>query len=61
MTRPKPKNAPALAQFAVPSKHAALRARERISLQDHRELPHINSTTTGLYDGRGLHYRGRQK
>ena len=59
MTKPKPKNAPALAQFAVPSKHAALRARERISLQDHRELPHINSTTTGLYLGRELDYRGK--
>ena len=60
MTRPKPKNAPALAQFAVPSKHAVLRAKERMTLADHKgHVPYTNATTAGLYLGRELDYRGK--
>ena len=36
------------------------RAAERITLQDRKTVPHLNSTMGGRYEGKELQYRGRQ-
>ena len=54
--------APPGASLANPiaiKKWQAQRNAERITLQDHKTLPHINSTMRDRYDGRELRYRGR--
>jgi len=33
---------------------------ERITLQDRKTVPHLNSTVCGQYEGKELQYRGRQ-
>ena len=33
---------------------------ERITLQDRKTVPHLNSTMGGRYEGKELQYRGRQ-
>ena len=33
---------------------------ERITLQDRKTVPHLNSTVGGRYEGKELQYRGRQ-
>ena len=33
---------------------------ERISLSEHKTVPHLNSTMGGRYEGKELSYRGRQ-
>ena len=33
---------------------------ERISLSEHKTVPHLNSTMGGRYEGKELQYRGRQ-
>ena len=32
----------------------------RITLQEHKTVPHLNSTMGGRYEGKELQYRGRQ-
>lgn len=41
-------------------KWQAQRNAERITLQDHKTIPHLNSTMGGRYEGKELQYRGRQ-
>ncbi len=36
------------------------RQAERITLQDRKTVPHLNSTMGGRYKGKELQYRGRQ-
>ena len=36
------------------------RQAERITLQDRKTVPHLNSTVGGRYEGKELQYRGRQ-
>ena len=36
------------------------RQAERISLSEHKTVPHLNSTVGGRYEGKELSYRGRQ-
>ena len=33
---------------------------ERITVQDRKTVPHLNSTMGGRYEGKELQYRGRQ-
>ena len=33
---------------------------ERITLSEHKTVPHLNSTVGGRYEGKELQYRGRQ-
>ena len=33
---------------------------ERITVQDRKTVPHLNSTVGGRYEGKELSYRGRQ-
>ena len=33
---------------------------ERITVQDRKTVPHLNSTVGGRYEGKELQYRGRQ-
>ena len=48
----------ALAQPVTPDKWE--RQAERITLQDRKTVPHLNSTMGGRYEGKELSYRGRQ-
>lgn len=50
----------ALANPVPQTKWEAQREKERITLLDHRTLPHLNSTMRGRYEGKELQYRGRQ-
>ena len=50
----------ALAQPVTPDKWERQRAAERITLQDRKTVPHLNSTVGGRYEGKELQYRGRQ-
>ena len=49
-----------LAQPIAPDKWERQRQAERISLSEHKTVPHLNSTVGGRYDGKELSYRGRQ-
>jgi hypothetical protein len=49
-----------LAQPVAPDKWERQRHAERISLSEHKTVPHLNSTMGGRYDGKELSYRGRQ-
>ena len=48
-----------LAQPITPDKWERQRAAERITLQDRKTVPHLNSTVGGRYEGKELSYRGR--
>ena len=50
----------ALAQPVNADKWERQRNAERISLSEHKTVPHLNSTVGGRYDGKELSYRGRQ-
>ena len=43
-----------------PDKWERQRQAERISLSEHKTVPHLNSTVGGRYEGKELSYRGRQ-
>jgi hypothetical protein len=49
-----------LAKTITPDKWELQRQAERITLQDRKTVPHVNSTMGGRYEGMELHYRGRQ-
>ena len=49
-----------LAQPVAPDKWERQRNAERITLQDRKTVPHLNSTVGGRYEGKELSYRGRQ-
>ena len=49
-----------LAQPVTPDKWERKRQAERITLQDRKTVPHLNSTVGGRYEGKELQYRGRQ-
>ena len=48
-----------LAQPITPDKWERQRHAERISLSEHKTVPHLNSTMGGRYEGKELQYRGR--
>ena len=48
-----------LAQPVAPDKWERQRNAERISLSEHKTVPHLNSTVGGRYEGKELSYRGR--
>ena len=47
-------------QPVTPDKWERQRNAERISLSEHKTVPHLNSTVGGRYEGKELSYRGRQ-
>ena len=49
-----------LAQPVNADKWERQRNAERISLSEHKTVPHLNSTMCGRYEGKELSYRGRQ-
>lgn len=49
-----------LAKTMTPDKWERQRQAERISLSEHKTVPHLNSTMGGRYEGKELSYRGRQ-
>ena len=49
-----------LAKIMTPDKWERQRNAERITLQDRKTVPHLNSTMGGRYEGKELQYRGRQ-
>ena len=49
-----------LAQPVTHDKWERQRQAERISLSEHKTVPHLNSTVGGRYEGKELQYRGRQ-
>jgi hypothetical protein len=49
-----------LAQPITPDKWERQRQAERITVQDRKTVPHLNSTMGGRYEGKELSYRGRQ-
>lgn len=49
-----------LAQPVTNDKWERQRQAERISLSEHKTVPHLNSTMGGRYEGKELSYRGRQ-
>jgi len=59
MTTPTKPAGFALSNPVPQTKWEAQRNAEHITLQDHKTLPHINSTMRDRYDGRELSYRGR--
>ncbi len=59
MTTPTKPAGFALSNPVPPTKWEATRAAERISLEDHKEVPHRNSTTSGPNNPKELEYRGR--
>ena len=50
----------ALAQPVNADKWERQRNAERITLRDHQNIPHRNSTMDGRYEGKELKYRGRE-
>ncbi len=44
----------------TPDKWERQRNAERITVQDRKTVPHLNSTVGGRYEGKELQYRGRQ-
>ena len=59
-TKPKKPAGFALSNPVPQTKWEVQREKERITLQDHPNIPHRNSTMRGLYEGKELQYRGRQ-
>ena len=49
-----------LAQPVNADKWERQRNAERITVQDRKTVPHLNSTMGGRYEGKELQYRGRQ-
>ena len=49
----------ALAQPVNADKWERQRQAERITVQDRKTVPHLNSTMGGRYEGKELSYRGR--
>ena len=49
-----------LAQTVNADKWERQRQAERITVQDRKTVPHLNSTMGGRYEGKELSYRGRQ-
>ena len=49
-----------LAQPVNADKWEHQRQAERITVQDRKTVPHLNSTMGGRYEGKELQYRGRQ-
>ena len=49
-----------LAQPVNADKWERQRQAERITLSEHKTVPHLNSTVGGRYEGKELSYRGRQ-
>ena len=49
-----------LAQPVNADKWERQRQAERITVQDRKTVPHLNSTMGGWYEGKELSYRGRQ-
>ena len=49
-----------LAQPVNADKWERQRNAERITVQDRKTVPHLNSTMGGRYEGKELRYRGRQ-
>ena len=49
-----------LAQPVNADKWERQRQAERITVQDRKTVPHLNSTVGGRYEGKELSYRGRQ-
>ena len=49
-----------LAQPVNADKWERQRQAERITVQDRKTIPHLNSTMGGRYEGNELKYRGRQ-
>ena len=49
-----------LAQPVAPDKWERQRHAERITVQDRKTVPHLNSTMGGRYEGKELSYRGRK-
>ena len=60
LTTPKKPAGFALSNPVPQTKWEALRKKERITLRDHQNIPHLNSTMGGRYEGKDLQYRGRQ-
>jgi hypothetical protein len=50
----------ALSNPVPQTKWEAQRNAERITVQDRKTVPHLNSTMGGRYEGKELSYRGRQ-
>ena len=50
----------ALAQPVNADKWERQRNAERITVQDRKTVPHLNSTMGGRYEGKELQYRGRR-
>ena len=59
MTTPKNPAGFALSNPVPQTKWEAQREKERITLRDHQNIPHRNSTMGGRYEGKELEYRGR--
>ena len=49
-----------LAKTITTDKWERQRNAERITVQDRKTVPHLNSTVGGRYEGKELSYRGRQ-
>ena len=60
MTKPKTPAGFALANPVPRTKWEAQREKERMTLRDHLNIPHLNSTMGGRYEGKELQYRGRE-
>lgn len=60
MTTPKKPAGFALSNPVPLTKWEAQREKERVTMQDHPTIPHLNSTTCGRYEGKELSYRGRE-
>ena len=60
MTKPTNPAGFALSNPVPQTKREAQRNKERITLRDHQNIPHRNSTMGGRYEGKELQYRGRQ-
>ena len=59
MTKPKKPAGFNLSNPVPQTKWEAQREKERITLRDHQNIPHLNSTMGGRYEGKELQYRGR--
>ena len=58
MTKPTKPAGFALSNPVPQTKWEAQRQAERISLSEHKTVPHRNSTVGGRYEGKELSYRG---
>ncbi|MBW8463846.1 hypothetical protein [Acidovorax sp.] len=59
MTKPTKPAGFALSNPVPQTKWEAQREKERITMQDHQTIPHLNSTMRGRCEGKALEYRGR--